>query len=124
MRILLAEDHRDTSEAMARLLHAAGHDVVEAETIHESESFLVSEPFDVLLCDLWLADGEAWELAGVADRHGIPAIAITGLGDRETIKHAEIAGFAAHLLKPVNFADVEKTLYEAVRSYRPKSTLC
>lgn len=120
MRILIIEDHADSSEVMSRLLSSSGHEVVMTDSVTHAEDLCGAEPFDILICDLMLPDKDGWGLAQVAAQQGIPAIAVTGLGQPEDITRTRQAGFAAHLLKPVTFGDLERTLYEVARTYIPQ----
>ena len=117
--ILLVDDHQDSLAFLARLLRTQGWGVRTAATVAEALTESRRAPFDLLLCDLGLPDGDGCELLGqllaeasVAD-HASPvrAIALTGAALDEDHMRTRAAGFAAHLPKPVDFP----SLLRAVR---------
>ena len=63
-RILLVEDHPDSREFMQAVLMSAGHSVDAAAGVEEARAFLdkPEQPYDVMLTDLGLADGNGWDL--------------------------------------------------------------
>jgi CheY-like chemotaxis protein len=100
MTILLVEDHLDTRRALRTYLELMGHSVVEA---HDVKSALASatEPFDVLICDLGLPDGDGWTLFETLSKsRSIPAIAVSGYSLPADLARSKSAGFLAHLIKP------------------------
>ena len=62
MRLLLVEDHEDTSAVMARLLKAAGYSVHVADCVNSALQVAERERFDVVVSDLGLPDGSGLEL--------------------------------------------------------------
>ena len=52
-----------------------------------------------------LPDGSGLDvMRRVKERSGIPGIALSGYGAEEDIRQSRAAGFAEHLVKPVNIA--------------------
>jgi len=101
--ILLVEDHDDTSLTLTRILTAAGHRVRTAGTLGEARDELSIGTPDVMICDISLPDGDAYELLAelrTAGRH-IPSIAISGFGSPDDLRQSMEAGFIQHLTKPV-----------------------
>src|SRR2546430_15423362 len=80
MRILVVEDHRDSLEAMRRLLAIHNHDITTATTLRDAVRLCINGKFDLVICDIGLPDGDGWELASVARKCGCPAIALSGYG--------------------------------------------
>jgi CheY-like chemotaxis protein len=104
MDILLVEDDADSADLLGRLLTMAGHAVVTAPTIADAERLCASRAFDLLVCDLILPDGNAWDfLARLRETCDTPAIAISGYGMDVDVERSAAAGFAAHLTKPILF---------------------
>ena len=70
MTILLVEDHPDTREAMNGWFKRRGHTVLEACDMKSALGVGRKMPFDLLICDLKLPDGDGWRLDGsrVAER--------------------------------------------------------
>src|SRR5689334_23168587 len=92
-RILYVEDHRDTVSVVKKLLERMGHEVTTAATLAEAHRICQSQQFDLFLCDIGLPDGDGWELAALARDCGARAIALTGLGMPEDLRHLKVAGF-------------------------------
>jgi len=106
MRILVVEDHRDSLDAMSRILARESHSVAGARTLEEAMRQCINGKFDLVLCDIGLPDGEGWEMATVARECGCSAIAMTGCGMADEVAKARDAGFADHLLKPFMVDDL------------------
>lgn len=101
--ILLVEDHEDTARTLARLLEKSGHRVKRAGRVSIALQMLDAERFDLLLSDVGLPDRTGHDLMReVAERHQIPGIAMTGYAMDKDVQETRDAGFAEHLVKPVN----------------------
>ncbi|MGV3663873.1 MAG: response regulator, partial [Prosthecobacter sp.] len=112
-RILLVEDHADTRNAMTRLLRRRGHEVHVAASVTEALKVATGVgSLDVLISDFCLPDGDGCDtlrtVASVCP--GVHAIALSGFGMEEDVKRSLDAGFAHHLIKPVNFAKLDAAL--------------
>lgn len=102
MRILLVEDHAATAEMLARVLRAAGHSVMTANSMAAAIEAADSTPLDLLISDLGLPDGSGTDLLEKLRRaRKIQAIAISGYGMQDDVDRSARAGFAAHLVKPI-----------------------
>jgi hypothetical protein len=111
LRILLVEDHQDTRRTLSRLLTHFGHDVVTAENVCGAIQIMDSDSINVVLCDIGLPDGSGYEVASQARAKGrIKAIALTGFGTENDIRRSKEAGFDFHLVKPVNFQELQNVL--------------
>jgi two-component system CheB/CheR fusion protein len=106
LRVLLVEDHADTAEMMTLLIGSMGHRVVTAGTVAEALAAVDRERPDLLVSDLGLPDGSGLDLVRelVARGDAIPAIALSGYGSPTDIRNSRAAGFAAHLVKPLDGA--------------------
>jgi two-component system CheB/CheR fusion protein len=111
LRILLVEDHQDTRRTLSRLLTHFGHDVVTADNVGTATEIMGLDDIDVLLCDIGLPDGSGYEVAAQARATGhIKAIALTGFGTEDDIRRSKEAGFDFHMVKPVNFQELQTVL--------------
>jgi DNA-binding response OmpR family regulator len=73
------------------------------------------DPPDLIICDLGLPDGTGWDL--VQELRGIRrvrAIAISGYGMENDLVHSREAGFSTHLIKPVDFSQLEAAIAEVM----------
>jgi CheY-like chemotaxis protein len=67
--------------------------------------------FDVLVSDIELPDGSGLELMWRLRAHrDVSAIALSGFGSSEDIDLSRSAGFAEHLIKPVDFGMLEEAI--------------
>ena len=62
LRILLVDDHPDTSIALERLLARRGHIVTTARDMRSAMEAAEGQPFDLLISDVGLPDGSGLEL--------------------------------------------------------------
>ena len=112
--VLLVDDHEDTLRTIALLLRRAGYLVQTAKSVSEAEPLLSRA--ELLISDIGLPDGDGWDLmARFRAQGGQAGIAISGFGQDEDFQRSYRAGFAEHLVKPI---DIE-TLRRAMQSLRP-----
>ena len=105
LKILLVEDHPDTLQCLTKLLKKWGHTVATAEYVRTAQALADGQEFDLLVSDLGLPDGSGLDvMRHIKERSGIPGIALSGYGADEDIRQSRDAGFADHLVKPVNIA--------------------
>lgn len=109
LRILLVEDHGDTADLLKTVLQLAGHSVEHAGDVASAlEAVDRSGPaecggFDLLVSDLGLPDRSGVDLMRELRGRGCPlrGIALSGYGQERDIQRSREAGFAEHLVKPV-----------------------
>ena len=113
LKVLVVDDNAGVTDALARLLSLAGHEVAcayaGAEAIQKARQF---HP-DVAILDIGLPDMTGYEVArrlrGDTGFTGA-LIALTGYGQEHDKKMARDAGFYKHLTKPVSFKNIEAVL--------------
>jgi signal transduction histidine kinase/methylmalonyl-CoA mutase cobalamin-binding subunit len=125
LRILLIDDHEATAKACQRLLASYGHTVVRAGGLTGAVRALrETAPFDVVICDLSLPDGDGLELparmkdlAGADGAHNEapPAIAISGRVFKDDVARCITAGFKEHLAKPFDEVELTAALQRVAR---------
>jgi PAS domain S-box-containing protein len=114
LRILLVEDHHDTRRTLSRLLTHFGHNVVTADNVGGAMNIMASNSIDAVLCDIGLPDGSGYEVAAQAQANGgIKAIALTGFGTEQDVQRSKDAGFDFHLVKPINFQELQTILEQS-----------
>jgi PAS domain S-box-containing protein len=114
LRLLLVEDHADTAKTLARLLRLDGLDVRCAHTVAGAVELAGSEPFDVVVSDLGLPDGSGHDLMRRLRRdRAVPGIAMSGYGMEDDLRQSRDAGFAEHLVKPVNLPQLREAIRRA-----------
>ncbi len=113
LRLLLVEDHAPTLQVLARLLARAGHSVVTASSVADGLAAAAAGTFDLVISDLGLPDGTGTELMQkLRDTHGLRGIALSGYGMEEDLARSRDAGFAMHLIKPVDFNQLQRAVRE------------
>ena len=102
--VLVAEDNQLVCDAMKVLFGETGHRVSVAGHVAEIVDIAESDPVDLLLLDLGLADGDGFEVLASLSAQGIKPrviVALTGRDEPEIVARCKEAGCAAVLLKPV-----------------------
>jgi len=114
-RVLIVEDNDDTARALKNALEVLGYDVALA---HDGPVALtVARAFrpDVALLDIGLPVMDGYELANrlrainVATRE-LHVVAVTAYGADAYKQRSQDAGFAEHLVKPVDLAKLERVV--------------
>jgi PAS domain S-box-containing protein len=125
LRVLVADDNRDTTESLALMLSMKGHEVRTA--FDGEEAFAAAESFrpDVALLDVGMpkASGHA-----VAQRirekpwgARMVLVAQTGWGHEEDRRRTLAAGFDHHLVKPVSPESLAELLASIDRTAGPEA---
>ena len=107
--VLVAEDNELVCEAMRVLFGETGHRVSTAGHVAEILDIMESDPVDLLLLDLGLADGDGFDVLAQMRERGVTAritVALTGREEPEIIARLKDEGCAAVLLKPVPARDL------------------
>jgi CheY-like chemotaxis protein len=117
VRILLVEDHQDTSEALSMLLRNHGFNVQVAESVDVAVR-LATAGCDVIISDIRLPDGSGIDLMRrLRAMFPIRGIALSGFGSQEDVRRSLQAGYDVHLTKPVDLS----TLIEVIEEVSAKS---
>ena len=114
LRVLVVDDNVDSAGMMETYLGLIGHEV---EVAHDGGSALACAatfaPHLVLL-DLRLPDFDGFELArrlrAMPGLEAATLVAMTGLSDEETKRHAHTCGIRQFFVKPVDLAALEAFL--------------
>jgi two-component system response regulator RegX3 len=101
-RVLIIDDHEDTSEMLTILLGEEDFDVAFAATIHEALQLATTQTFDLYVLDKHLPDGSGLELCTKLNEvtPGVPCIFYSG--DAYDIHRVEAmaAGADGYVAKP------------------------
>jgi signal transduction histidine kinase len=105
--VLLVEDHADTARVLSGLLARAGFVVTVAGSMKEALGKADGQ-IRLVISDIGLPDGSGLDLMrSLRARHrDLYGIAMSGYGTREDVKKSRRAGFAHHLVKPVQFEEL------------------
>jgi PAS domain S-box-containing protein len=118
LRVLLVEDHESTARVLQRLLTSERYAIRTASNVRSAIAMADREPFDLLVSDLGLPDGSGFQLmTELRKKHPtLRGIAVSGYGMDEDRRRSAEAGFARHLVKPVNFQTLREALDEITRA--------
>ena len=101
-RILLVDDHVDTSNALRMLLERQGYEVITAYSAAEALRTISEASVDLIISDIGMPDESGHEmLPKMRNFTSVPAIALSGFGSDEDIQRSRDAGFQEHMIKPV-----------------------
>jgi PAS domain S-box-containing protein len=112
-RVLLVEDNEDAAAALAMCLEEYGYEVQHVGTCADALRTAAAGGFDAVLTDLGLPDGSGIELGRALSRE-LPVLALSGYGREQDRKRSAEAGFAAHLVKPADPAEVHAKLMQVL----------
>jgi PAS domain S-box-containing protein len=111
LRILVVDDEPDTRDLMRRVLESQGAYVTLAEDGEETLRQLHLTTPDILISDIGMPKMDGYQLirrirAAEPKGQRIPALALTAFARSEDRKKALLAGFQAHVSKPVDLAEL------------------
>lgn len=115
LRILVVDDNRDAAESLAMLLRFGGHEIHVAYDGPGAVQAAADLRPDAVLLDIGLPGLNGYEVAGqIRRRQGARPVllALTGWGQDSDRRRSEEAGFDAHLVKPVDHAELGRLLVE------------
>ncbi|MBA3274067.1 MAG: response regulator [Chthoniobacterales bacterium] len=116
LRILLVEDHEDTSRSLTALLRRRGYEVSTANSVRSALDLAATGGFDVLVSDIGLPDGTGIDLMRALDSDRPPlAIALTGFGMEDDLRKTQDVGFNHHLVKPVDVNRLDVVIQRAAK---------
>jgi CheY-like chemotaxis protein len=113
-RVLVVDDHREVADGLKRLLRLLGYDV-RAE-LNPLDAVATAEAFrpEIALLDLGLPTMDGYTLAmELRARLGADApalIALSGYNQPQDRRRSHAAGFATHLVKPIDVDDLVDAL--------------
>jgi CheY-like chemotaxis protein len=113
-RVLLADDNLDSAESLAALLRILGHDVIAAYDGHGAIAAARLHRPDLILLDIGMPDVNGYDVArhlrGDPGLDATTLIALTGYGSEDDRRRSRAAGFDGHLVKPIDFDELERLL--------------
>ena len=114
LRVLIADDNRDSAESLGMLLELSGHEIHLAHDGLQALAVAAERRPDVALLDIGMPGMDGYEVAASLRREpwgaGMVLVAITGWGQDDAKRTAKAAGFNHHLTKPMDSAVLESIL--------------
>jgi CheY-like chemotaxis protein len=112
VRVLVIDDHRETADSIAAVLTDLGCSVLVvlngAEALKQAPEFMP----ELILLDLVLPDADGYAIARSIRSspwgRDVTLVAVTGVGQEEERSKSIEAGFDRHLMKPVQFSELEE----------------
>ncbi len=114
LRVLVVDDNSDAADSLSTLLQVQGH---ATSVEYDAQSALRrarAERPDVMLIDIGLPDVDGYQLAqelrALPETAATVPVAVTGYGQAKDRERALQAGFAHHLVKPVDMTALARIL--------------
>lgn len=121
-RVLHIEDDPKSRLLVRKLLSVEGHELVEAESGLEGVRLANTEEPDLVLIDINVPDLDGYEvtlrLRGIPALEGVPIVAITAEGDRDTSLAVGADGFIA---KPIDADRFARTIERFLGGHRERA---
>jgi CheY-like chemotaxis protein len=109
-RVLIVDDNVDSAEMMMTMLESVGHKVAIAHDGPEALAVVENFSPEVALLDIGLPVMDGYELGkrlhATTQAASCQLIALTGYGQEHDRAQSKAAGFAAHLVKPVDMKNL------------------
>jgi CheY-like chemotaxis protein len=117
LRVLLVDDNVDGAQSLAMLLRLWGHEVAVAHDGAAALPVAAAQRPQIALLDIGLPGMDGYELARrLRAQPGLgqtALVALTGWDQEEDRRRSQEAGFAHHLVKPVDLAALQELLAAA-----------
>jgi len=122
LRVLVVDDDADTCELLTTVLGYYGADVSSAGSVSEALAVMEHEWPQVLVSDIAMPGEDGYALVQrlrVIERERgqhVPALALTAHARASDTERAYLAGFEAHVAKPVEPAELAQIIARLARS--------
>jgi signal transduction histidine kinase len=111
-RVLIVDDNVDAADSLALVLDLDGHVTHSAYSAREALRLAAEFKPELILLDIGLPEMDGYEVArrvrAIPALGNVRIVALTGYGQVEDLRKAREAGFDDHLVKPVDFATLER----------------
>ena len=113
--VVVVDDDEDNATVLEVGLQIGGFVVKTARSLREALALFEAGDVDALVTDYSLGDGTAIELlTTLGPKRPRLAILVTGHGSPEHVAESRAAGFDAHMVKPIDMRQLERTLRTAL----------
>jgi CheY-like chemotaxis protein len=118
-RVLIVDDNEDGATTLALLLESAGHRTFTAHDGHAALDLLDRHRPEIVLLDIGLPLVNGYEVCRQIRSRSwaktVTLVAVTGWGQDGDRQKSREAGFDHHLLKPLEFAELQRLIQTAAR---------
>ena len=121
-RVVVIDDDVDVAETTAAALRALGHWVGVVTDPRQALSMVSAQKPDIVFLDIGMPHIDGFQLAA-ALKTGFPelcVVAVTAYGEAQHRQLARVAGFDAHLVKPVDLATLGATIATLFKPRPPR----
>jgi CheY-like chemotaxis protein len=126
VRVLIVDDEPDARDVLRRIVERAKATIQTAATVAEAREIIARNPPDLVVSDIAMPDEDGFAMiehlrtAPPEIGGGTPAIALTAYAREEDRQRTLQAGFAAHVAKPVEPAELIEVIAKvAARNSHP-----
>jgi response regulator NasT len=118
LRILVADDERDTREYLQELLTRLGYQVAAAQTGSQMVELARAAAPDLIVADIKMPDMDGIAAAEIINREReTPVILVSGHHDAALVQRATQQPVMAYLVKPIKQSDVETAVAVAMARF-------
>jgi CheY-like chemotaxis protein len=123
LRVLVVDDNVDAAESLGQLARFLGHDVVLAHDGPAALAAAAAAPPDLALLDIGLPGLDGYAIAARlrASNARMTLVAVTGYGLEEDARRSHNAGFDHHMVKPIEFEQLQSVSREASARLRERA---
>jgi DNA-binding NtrC family response regulator len=113
MKLLVVEDEPHIRQGIVEILDEEGIETIEADSVTNMLTRLTEESPDAILCDVYLPDGDGFDVLSALHRkpQAPPCILMTAFGDRNLAIRALTAGAYDYVAKPLRFDELLARLH-------------
>ena len=119
MRFLLIEDNKELGSAVKMRLSLDGHAVDWAQSISDTDALWKNAPYDLILLDIMLPDGDGREFLKRHRRQNrkTPVVVITARSEVSDRVHLLDLGADDYITKPFDFSELEARCRAVLRRH-------
>lgn len=119
VRILAVDDEPDARELIGRILESAGAIVAVVDSAEAALEWIARHPIDLLVSDIGMPQVDGYDLIRRVRRlhdpgASVPAIALTAYAGPEDCERALLAGYQAHVPKPLELSTLVTAVAEVL----------
>ena len=127
LQLLVVDDSIDNLELITAIFELYNTQVISATSANKAFQLITQFKPDILISDIAMPNEDGYSLVRKIRTHKdeqvrkMPAVALTGLSDQESLSQAFDAGFTAYIIKPFNTEDLIITVSNLVLNTKMKS---